>query len=63
MTLTKPGQDDQTIEVPFKGNGYAHEAEEVGRCLREGLTESQTIPLDETLAIMQTMDAVLAQWH
>lgn len=63
MTLTKSGQDDQTIEVPFKGNGYTHEAEEVGRCLRAGLTESATMPLDETLAIMQTMDAVLAQWH
>ena len=33
---------------------------EVHRCLAEGLTESPTIPLDETLEIAGTMDAVRA---
>jgi len=42
--------------------GYAFEAEEAGRCLREGLTESPDMPLDETLAIMRTMDEIRRQW-
>ena len=34
---------------------------EVGRCLREGKTESDIMPLDETLQIMRTMDNIRAQ--
>jgi hypothetical protein len=32
----------------------------VARCLRGGLLESPLMPLDETVAIMETMDTVLA---
>jgi predicted dehydrogenase len=46
---------------PHRGRGLRHEADEVARCLREGLLESPLMPLDESLSIMETMDAVLAQ--
>ena len=49
------------FETPLAGRGLWHEAEEVARCLREGLLESPLMPLDETVEIMQTMDGVLAQ--
>jgi predicted dehydrogenase len=49
------------FETPPAGRGLWHEAEEVARCLHEGLLESPLMPLDETVEIMQTMDAVLAQ--
>jgi predicted dehydrogenase len=49
------------FEAPHEGRGLWHEAEEVARCLREGLLESPLMPLDESVEIMQTMDAVLAQ--
>jgi predicted dehydrogenase len=49
------------FEAPHEGLGLWHEAEEVARCLREGLLESPLMPLDESIEIMQTMDAVLAQ--
>ncbi|MGC9357150.1 MAG: Gfo/Idh/MocA family protein, partial [Anaerolineae bacterium] len=32
------------------------------RCLRAGKTESDIMPLDESLAIMRTMDEIRAQW-
>ena len=32
------------------------------RCLREGKLESPVMPLDETLALMQTLDAIRARW-
>jgi hypothetical protein len=38
-----------------------YEAEEVMRCLREGRTESDLIPLDTTLAVMSTLDTALQQ--
>jgi predicted dehydrogenase len=62
ITLSVDGQPDELIDVPAVGNGYNYEAAEVGRCLREGRTESDVMPLDETLAIMRTLDEVRAQW-
>ncbi|HEU5102422.1 MAG TPA: Gfo/Idh/MocA family oxidoreductase [Roseiflexaceae bacterium] len=62
MTLSVDGQPDEIIDAPSVGNGYNYEAAEVGRCLREGRTESHVMPLDETLAIMRTLDEVRAQW-
>jgi len=55
----RPGK---TWHFPLEGNGYNYEAAEVMRCLREGALESPVMPLDETLAIMRTMDAIRAQW-
>ena len=49
------------FEAPHEGRGLWHEADEVARCLRKGLLESPLMPLDETVEIMQTMDAVLAE--
>jgi hypothetical protein len=46
---------------PPPGVGLSYEADEVARCLATGLLESPLMPLDESIAIMETMDAVLAQ--
>ena len=62
MTLAVAAQEPQLIEVPFAGNGYNYEADEVGRCLRAGRIESAVMPLDETLAIMATLDEIRRQW-
>jgi predicted dehydrogenase len=61
LTLSAGGKDE-TFDLPFKGNGYTHEAEEVGRCLAAGKRESDIMPLNETLAIMNTLDRIRAQW-
>lgn len=60
--LDVPGREPEHFEYTGDRIGYAFEAEEVGRCLREGLTESPDMPLDETLAIMRTMDEIRRQW-
>ncbi|WP_370617903.1 Gfo/Idh/MocA family protein [Mumia sp. Pv 4-285] len=51
----------EEIAEPVVGTGYAHEIVEVGRCLREGLTESPLLPLDETVEIMALMDEIREQ--
>lgn len=51
-----------TAEMPHVGNGYNYQAAEVMRCMREGRLESPVMSLDETLAIMQTMDRIREQW-
>jgi len=62
LTVARPGQPDETIDEPFTGNGYNYEAAEVMACLRAGYLESAIMPLDESAAIMQTLDAIRAQW-
>ncbi|MGA7934585.1 MAG: gfo/Idh/MocA family oxidoreductase, partial [Kovacikia sp.] len=52
-----------TFSQPVLGNGYSYEAAEVVNCLRRGDRESKVMPLDETLRMMETMDAVRQQWN
>jgi len=58
----KRGGEEEHIDLPLEGNGYNYEAAEVGRCLRAGLKESDVMPLDETLSLMELMDSIRAQW-
>jgi predicted dehydrogenase len=62
LTLSVQGQEDQIVHLPLEGNGYNYEAVEAMNCLRSGRAESDVMPLDETLAIMKTMDQIRAQW-
>lgn len=54
---------EETLVRAFDGNGYNYEAREVTRCLREGLKESPLMPLDDTVAIMGTIDALRKSWQ
>ena len=62
FTLITRAGDPTYFEATDEGRGLWYEAEEVARCLREGLLESPLMPLDESVSIMETMDAVLAQF-
>lgn len=55
------GTDPQEFADPFDGWGYHFEAAEVGRCLREGLTESPLVPLATTLEVLGILDAARGQ--
>lgn len=61
-TLHLASGREEAFGPEMKGNGYNYEAAEAMRCLREGKLESDIMPLDETLAIMHTMDTIRAQW-
>ncbi|PNQ78773.1 MULTISPECIES: Gfo/Idh/MocA family protein [Paenibacillus] len=61
-TLVVDGEEAQNFQDDRSSTGYAFEAEEVGRCLNEGLLESSTISLDESLGIMKLMDQIRSQW-
>ncbi|MGH8033724.1 MAG: Gfo/Idh/MocA family protein [Lysobacterales bacterium] len=61
LTLSIKGKADELIELPFPGNGYQFELNEAAQCILEGKTESAIMPLDETLAIMHTMDEARRQ--
>ena len=53
---------DRDAGGPAGGGRSRSEAAEFMNCLRQGRLESVLMPLDETLSIMRTLDAVRAQW-
>jgi predicted dehydrogenase len=58
LTLHRDGAEPETYEAELAGHGYTYQAEEVARCIGAGLTESPVMPLDETVAIIRTLDTV-----
>lgn len=61
LTLVRHGQAPEAMPLPHVGNGYAHQVQEVHRCLRAGLLESPAMPLDESRALMGWLDEVRRQ--
>jgi predicted dehydrogenase len=61
LTLSIDGEPDEVFDFPAPGQSYHHEIREVNRCLRAGLQESSLMPLDETRAVMETMDEIRRQ--
>jgi predicted dehydrogenase len=51
----------ERLDAPFDGVGLRFQVEEVHRCLEAGSTESEVMPLDESIRIAATMDAIRAQ--
>ncbi len=61
-TLFIDKKEVETLEEPIVGNALNYEAEEVMRCLREGLKESPLMTLDESIQIMEILDKVRKSW-
>ncbi|MER7537594.1 Gfo/Idh/MocA family oxidoreductase [Streptomyces sp. NPDC097704] len=58
FTLVRHGAEPEEFVNTDHPHSMRHEAAEVMRCLRAGETESPLVPLDGTLAVMRTLDAV-----
>ncbi len=61
MTVRRGGATAEYHE-PKRASGFEYEVAEACRCVRLGLTESPILPLDETVAIVDTMDQLRALW-
>ena len=61
LTVNSGGKSEE-VTIPYEGQGMNYEAKEVGDCLRAGKTESDLLPLSETLSIMKTLDTLRGQW-
>ncbi|MET9374950.1 Gfo/Idh/MocA family oxidoreductase [Streptomyces sp. NPDC002992] len=58
FTLLRSGAEPEEFVNTDDPHSLRHEAAEVMRCLRAGETESPLVPLNGTLAVMRTLDAV-----
>jgi predicted dehydrogenase len=61
-TWTKADGQEELLTLPTESKGFNYEAREVTDCIRAGRLESEDMPLDETLEIMRTLDAVRSPW-
>lgn len=51
----------ETINTPYKGNGFEEEIEEASRCIANGLKESPLMPHSQSAYILSQMDEIRAQ--
>lgn len=61
MTIHTNGKDE-VFEYDTSCNGYNYEADAVANYLSEGKVESDIIPLEESISMMESMDALRKQW-
>lgn len=58
VRVSARGKVPSVIEAPPTGLGYCHQLMEATECVRAGRTESDVMPLDDTLAVQRMMAAV-----
>ncbi len=54
----KKGDTEERIDLPTKGKGYSYEIEEVNRCLKAGLLESEQWSLQNSLDLAELLFTV-----
>src|SRR5690606_29507510 len=61
LILHRDGAEPEVFPATLPGHGYTPQAEEVHRCLREGLTESPLVSHAITLEMMSLLDEIRAR--
>lgn len=61
ISVHRAGVLPRIIEAKPSGRGYSHEFAEVTKRVREGMTESPTMPLQDTLEVMRVLEVCLRQ--
>ncbi len=67
VILHRHGAEPVAVTARPRGGGYSHELAEVTECVRAGRTESEVMPLDDTLAVQRILETAAGQlgleWH
>jgi predicted dehydrogenase len=61
LVVHRPGSEDLDITAMPTGDGYSHELAEVTRSIQDGRTESQIMPLSDTVAVQSILQIGLDQ--
>lgn len=55
---TLVSRSSRSIVLPHAGGGYQYQVAEVARCLEEGRIESEIMPLDHSIAVLEAIDLI-----
>jgi len=58
LTVSRDGFPVEEINLKYKGEGYVHEIEEVNNCLINNKTESEKLPLSNSLNLISLLDKI-----
>ena len=61
IVLHRDGHDPEIIDAPLTGAGYAHELAEVTERVAGGHTESEIMPLADTVAVQDILGEIADQ--
>lgn len=61
LTVTLASGQHRVEEFTLVGAGYTYQLREVTRCIQQGMTESPTMPLADTLTTMSLLDQARSQ--
>jgi predicted dehydrogenase len=61
LTITSNSGEQRVEKFTLAGHGYTYQLREVIRCLQQGMLESPTMPLEDTLITMSLLDAARKQ--
>jgi predicted dehydrogenase len=61
IVLHRNGHDPETIDAPLSGAGYTHELIEVTERVADGHTESEIMPLADTVAVQDVLGEIADQ--
>ena len=56
--LSRPDTPDDLAQAPLRINGFEEQIEEVMRCVRARRTESDIVPLAESLALINWIETL-----
>ena len=59
--VVQTSDGEQKIQKDYLGNGFEEEIMEVCQCIHSGKLQSDILPIDESIAILNQMDAVRGQ--
>jgi hypothetical protein len=62
IVVRHEGRPERTIDLPRLENGFIYQAKEIMELIRAGKTESELMPLDDSLAVMRIMDRIRKHW-
>lgn len=57
-SVARHGAAVESVERPFRVNGFEYEIEEAIRCIAQGLVESPAVPHADTVAVLRQVDAM-----
>ncbi len=63
MTVTRYGEEPETLLFPFEINGFEYQILEAEACVKAGKSSSEKYPPEDSLTVLKLMDDIRASWN